>query len=160
MAASREKIKGRKESGRFLAIPFSVIEHPDFISLSSTAIRLLIEVSKQFNGKNNGALGAGFEIMRKRGFKSKTTLAKGLRELESAEFLIRTREGRFMNPGRRCALYALPWLAIDECPGKDLEVAPTQKPPRCFSAEIIKMPIPETGPTGTRNWTHKEKKYQ
>ncbi len=49
--------------------------------------------------------------------------------------IIKTRQGFFMNPGGRCALYALTWLPIDECQGKKLEVNSTTTPPRKFSME-------------------------
>lgn len=143
MAHSPEKSKGRKGSGRFAGIPHAVMHHPDYVALSANAVRLLLEMARQYNGHNNGDLSAPFSTMRKRGVvKSKTTLAKLLRELESKSFLICTRAWRLINPGGRCALFALTWLAIDECPGKDLEVKPTRTPPRTFTAAIIKMPCP------------------
>lgn len=158
MALSREKSKGRKSNGRFAGIPHSVMNHPDYFSLSANAVRLLLEMSRQYNGRNNGDLSAAWALMRPRGWKSETTLSRALHELLDKEFLLRTREGRFLNPGKQCALYALTWQAIDECPGKQLDTSATAIPFRAFSAEIIKMPSPETGVTGSRNWSHEAKK--
>jgi len=154
MARTPEKAKGRKANGRFAGIPHAVMNHPDYIALSASAIRLLLELSYQYNGHNNGALSAVFSSLHRRGFNSKTTLAKSLRELEEKRLMIRTRESRFLNPGRRCALYALTWLAIDECPGKELDVRPTAVPPRSFTVDTIKTPGPVYGPSGTSLWTH------
>lgn len=155
MVHSREKSKGRRSGGRFAGIPHVVMDHPDYIALCNSARSLLMELSRQYNGHNNGDLSAPFSTMRERGVvKSKTTLAKLLRDLEQRQLLIRTREWRFLNPGGRCALYALTWLAIDECPGKGLEVKPTRSPPRAFTAEIIKMPVSKIGTGGINNCDH------
>jgi len=160
MATTPEKSKGRKGSGRFAGIPHAVMNHPDYIGLCNSARSLLMEFSRQYNGHNNGDLSAPFSIMRERGVvKSKTTLAKLLRTLEKRQFLIRTREWRFLNPGGRCALYALTWLVIDDCPGKGLEVKPTRTPPRAFTAEIIKMPVSKIGTGGIKNCDHGAKSH-
>lgn len=158
MAHSREKAKGRRSGGRFASIPHAVMNHPDFPALSANAVRLLLEMARQYNGRNNGDLSAAWTLMRYRGFQSQTTLARALGELQDRGFIIRTREGRFINPGKRCALYAIAWHAIDECTGKQLEVRPTTTPPRSFTAEIIKMPSPETGATRSRNWSDEHQK--
>lgn len=149
MAAAREKSKGRRSTGRFAGIPHHVMKHPDYIASSNGARSLLLEFSLQFNGHNNGDLSAAFSVLKKRGFKSKTTLAKALRELEHRDLIRCSRPWRFLNPGSQCALFALTWLAVDECPGKGLELKPTRAPLRSFTAEIIKMPGPETVTSGT-----------
>jgi hypothetical protein len=159
MARQRERAKGRKEAGRFAGIPHAVMRHPDYIALSGNAVRLLLEMARQYNSHNNGDLSAAWTLMRERGFRSETTLTKAVHELMARNLLVRTREGRFINPGKQCALYALTWQAVDECPGKQLEIAPTATPLRSFTTEIIKMPAPETGATGPRNWSHGGKKH-
>lgn len=158
MAQTREKSKGRRSGGRFAGIPHAVMNHPDYVRLSANAVRLLLEMARQYNGHNNGDLSAAWALIRNRGFRSETTLTRALHELLDHRFLLRTREGRFINPGKQCALYAITWLAIDECPGKQLEVQSTATPVRSFTAEIIKMPTPETGATDPRNWSHRGKK--
>lgn len=152
MARTREKTKGRKDASAVAVVPHLVMRHADYIALSANAKSLLFEMAFQFNGHtNNGDLTAAWTVMRERGFKSQATLAKALAELLQREMLLRTREGRFINPGKRCALYALTWKPINECPGKDLEIGPTTKPWRTFTAEIIKMPSSETVSTRYRN---------
>lgn len=158
MARNRAGTKGRGGAGRYAGIPHAVMLHPDFIDLAPNAIRLLLEMARQYNGRNNGDLSAAWSLMQHRGFKSEPTLNKALHELLQRNFLVRTREGRFLNPGRLCALYALTWQAIDDCPGKNLEVASTAAPPRRFTAEIIKMPTVETEAIGYRNYSHEAKK--
>jgi DNA-binding PadR family transcriptional regulator len=63
---------------------------------------------------NNGDLTAAWRTMRVKGWASKATLYKALRELDATGFIIKTRQG-----GRRlCSLYAVTWRGIDECAGK------------------------------------------
>jgi len=102
---------------------------------------------RQYRGNNNGDLSASFTQAQKIGIGSKTTLAKALRELQDAGLVIRTREGYFTNPGGRCALYALAWLPIDECPDKDLEVKPTVTPRLKLSIKGNKKPGINCGPS-------------
>lgn len=132
MRKSRLKTKGRRETGRFTGIPHSVMKHHDYIGLSYSAKCLLFELAFQYNGYNNGNLTAAWSILSKRGWKSKATLSKALNELISQEFVKCSRVGWFANPGSRCALYAVTWHAIDECPGKHLEIASTIRPVRKF----------------------------
>lgn len=157
MARSRAKTKGRSDKERFTGIPHAVMKHQDWLNLSPNAIRLLIELAMQYNGRNNGDLTAAWTIMKERGFKSQSTLHDAVMCLLELRMLIRTREGRFCNPGKRCALYALTWQPIDECPGKQLEVGHTRTPPRQFSIEN-KKPSPQTGLIRYGNWIDTEVK--
>lgn len=160
MAQPRAKSKGRKESAPVTVIPHSVMNHPDYIALSSNARHLLMEMARQYNGyNNNGDLCAAWTLMKHRGFNSPTTLNAALKRLINNGFLIRTREGRFLNPGKQCALYAVTWKAIDECRGKRLEIQPTQKPMRVFSTAIIKTPCTETVSTQYRNCIEEAKTH-
>jgi hypothetical protein len=135
MARTRAKAKGRGDKPRFAGIPHHVMRHADYIGLSGSGLRLLLEMVLQYNGKNNGNLHAAWSLLKGRGFNSQTTLNKALAELLEKRFLVKTREGWFSNPGKRCALYAITWSAIDECPGKNLDVQSTHAPPRKFSLE-------------------------
>lgn len=147
----REKIKGRKESGRFVGLPFCVLKSNDYIGLSYKSKALLIDLALQYNGKNNGDLTAAFAILKKRGWVREATIFTAVQELMVANLIIRTREGKFQNPHRRCGLYALTWKPIDECIGKDLDVAPTTTPPRKFSLEKNKTPITQSVSSGYSN---------
>ena len=131
----REKAKNRRESGRFILIPHAVLTSSDYIGLSYKSKALLVDLAYQYNGRNNGDLTAALGYMQTRGWKRSATLTDAVKELMAANLIIKTREGKFQNPHSRCALYAMTWQQIDECEGKDLEVAPTATPPRKFSLE-------------------------
>ena len=132
MAKSTMNGKRRPVIKSFAGIPRIVMDTDDYKNLNGNAIKLLLELAYQYRGNNNGDLSATFSHMRKRGFKSKETLTNALRSLQGANLIIRTREGMFLNPGGRCALYALTWLPIDECKGKH-DLSPTVTPVRRFS---------------------------
>ena len=128
MALSRERVKGRKTKGRFLALPASVVDSDDYKSLSGNAVKLLMALLYQYRGKNNGDLSAAYTIMKGMGFVSKDTLQRAKNELLEKQLIIQTREGRFTNPGGVCALYALTWLPLDECGGKlDVSAIPARR---------------------------------
>ena len=148
MAQSRLKAKGRKETGRFVALPHAVMDSDDYKSLSGSAMKLLLCLLRQFNGRNNGDLSASFNHANTWGIGSKSTLSKALKELQERDMIICTREGRFLKPGGCCALYAVTWLAIDEC-GDKLEVSTTITPPRKFSLKRAENPVQKQYPQRT-----------
>lgn len=159
MAGTRDKrarAKGRRKSGPFLALPRVLTDSRDFRMLSGSALKALLMIATQFNGKNNGDLQATFALAREWGIASEATLAKAMRELRDAGMVLKTREGVFANPGRKCALYAVTWHRIDECEGK-LDVAATVTAPRSFSAERNGKPATETVASGYRNCSHRPK---
>jgi hypothetical protein len=139
------KTKQRYQLNSFAGIPRIVLDCPDYIGLPFSAKALLIEFCRQYRKDNNGDLTAAWSLMKTRGFHSKSTVKKIVEALLNANLIVRTREGKFSNPGGVCALYALSWLPIDECPGKGLDIQPTIKPPRPMSLEINKNPGPQNG---------------
>lgn len=122
MARSRMKSKGRRESGRFVALPIAVLESHAWQHCGPWACKLTVALAAQFTGRNNGNLCAALTIMKTAGFSSSQTLARALAEVEHFGLVVRTRQG-----GRNCpSLYALSWLAIDEGPH---DATPTRTPP-------------------------------
>lgn len=120
---SRKKHKGRRESGTFTLIPHAVQDSANFRSCSGSAIKLLMDLARQFNGNNNGDLCAAMRVLRPRGWTRDETVGHALRELRHYGLIQLTRQGGLHQP----SLFALAWLAIDECDGK-LECAATRVP--------------------------------
>ncbi len=156
MADKRKKQKGRASIGRYLALPYAVTSSDDFRSLSGSETKALLMVATQYNGSNNGDLQATHGLAKQWGIGSQQTLSKCIQSLLERRLIIRAREGYFLNPGRRCALYAVTWQAIDYCGGK-LDIAPTKTPPRCFSMEKNKKPSTETVASHYGNCSHDTK---
>lgn len=128
MSQSKKRaLRAAKESrgaGPFLAVPVAVLRSVAVASLSPHAAKLLWDIASQWRFGSNGDSGAAFEsVMRPRGWRSKATLSKCLKELQEKGLIIQTRQGTL----HKCSLYALGWLAIDDCGGK-LEVQATRTP--------------------------------
>lgn len=123
-----------------MAVPHALFDHPAFCELSPTALKTLLGLMRQYRGNNNGDLSASFTQAVKWKIGSKSSLVGALSLLQEIGFVVRTREGVFTNPGGRCALYALAWIPIDECPGKELEIGPTTTPSLKLSLVNSKKP--------------------
>lgn len=122
-AAQHRRHKGRREQGRFLALPSIIVDSPEWAALSAPEVKLLVDIFANFRGSNNGDLSCTWKLMEKRGWRSRDTLDKALRGLLEKGFLIQTRQG-----GRNlCNLYAITWHGVDECKGK-LDITPSPVP--------------------------------
>ncbi|MNZ80945.1 hypothetical protein D3C78_995990 [compost metagenome] len=146
MARKRLKSKGRAERGSFVAIPHALLNSEAFTGLTGTELKILFGLAGQYRGNNNGNLSAPHTQAKLWGVRSKTSLSNALDRLQQLGLIIRAREGAFLNPGGRCALYALAWLPIDDCPGKGLEVLPTSTPPLKLSMLRSRTPGPVSVP--------------
>jgi len=114
----------RREHGGFAALPHCLLASLVYINLSAHAVKLLNDLLAQFKGLNNGDLCLAWTIMKKRGWKSRDTLNKARKELLDVELILISRHG----DRKRSTLYALTFIAIDECKGK-LDVKETNTPP-------------------------------
>src|SRR5687767_4202288 len=104
----------RKDKGRgdyraitypgYLHLPDALTALEDFYSLNGSALRLLIYIARQYNGRNNGDLCATPSLLKQYGWNSNGQITEALRELIEKNLLILTRQG-----GLRmgCSLYAI-----------------------------------------------------
>jgi hypothetical protein len=113
-----------------LALPKALMEHQDFRELSPSATKVLMVLGCQYNGRNNGDLAATKSMLKSWGGMADGTLARALRQLKERNLILCTRTSYRRRDGQKCALYALTWMAIDQCPGKELEVKDTIVPKR------------------------------
>lgn len=130
MSRSRQKNKGRRDTGPFMALPHVVTDHPDYTSLAPRAVKALIDLGRQFNGYNNGDLALTWKMAHDRGWTSHDQYNKAMNELIDNNIILKTRQGG----KNRCNLFALTWHPIDDCKGK-LDCLPTITPPRKWSLE-------------------------
>lgn len=106
---------GRKSSKKresFVGIPKRVVASERYTGLSPHAVKLLIDICYQYNGRNNGPLTAAWAVLRQRGWKSTATLYKAKTELIAAGFICVTRMGRKVRSYP--TLVAVTWNGIDE----------------------------------------------
>ena len=123
------KAKGRRESGAFLAIPFSVITSDNYRKLSAKGVKLLFDVASQIRMKqggtiNNGDLCITVKVMKECGWNSRESLYLARDELIHYAFIeIKSRAMKI----NQCHLYAITFFSIDYCNGK-LDVKETKVP--------------------------------
>lgn len=121
------------------------MRHDNFKTLSGNSTKLLIDLLSQFKGKNNGDLCATWSLMRERGWNSRGTLAKALKDLLNRGWLIKTRQGG----KHQASLYGITWMPVDDCDGK-LDIAPTLIAADDWKdPEKIKKPAPYEGHINT-----------
>ena len=111
--------KGRRETGPFVPIPFSVLYSDNWRKLSAKASRLLMDVLSQLSMKeggtvNNGDLAITRSMMIDKGWTSAESLYLARDELVYYGFIVLTRQGGKNYP----SLYAVTFFAIDPCDGK------------------------------------------
>ena len=118
-----KEAKQKRGGGAFVPLPFAVLRSQAFARLSPYGMKLLCDLLSQYSLSNNGDLCAAWTLMRPRGWKSKETLSKAIKELLESEWIEVTRQG-----GRhKASLYAVTFFAIDECGGK-LDVKASRSP--------------------------------
>lgn len=147
-SAMRAKITGKGAGGSFTMLPHAVQNSENWLKLSPYAIKLFLDLMVQYKGHNNGDLCATWSMMEQRGWKSKATLQKALRELEHYGMLVKTRQG-----GRKLpSLYGATFHSIDECGGK-LDVRPG--PPLGTWKIPVSGPVPSSAKGG--GWAARKK---
>ena len=122
--AALKAAKLARGNGAFLPFRLDVLRSPALASLSPFASKLLLDIASQWSMGKNGDASVAFEkVLRVRGWRSKATLYKSLKELVASGLIIQTRQGSL----HECSLYALGWLAIDDC-GSKLDIKRTASP--------------------------------
>lgn len=123
MGNKRKNKKNRKSAHNFMRIFHPVMDSSAYLSLSYPAVKLLNDICRQYNGINNGDLCVAWTLMKERGWKSRATLFRAIRELEKKGFVVLSRQGGRNKPN----LYAVTQYSIDECKGK-LDINATHTP--------------------------------
>jgi hypothetical protein len=126
------------DGGSAFIIPVSLLRHPKWSSLSAHANKLVLDLGRQYSGRNNGYLLACWERMREWGWKSRETLALAVAECEHHALIVRTRQGGRNRPNR----YALTWWPIHEFDGDPLDTPKTFSPSNAWKAETGPFEIP------------------
>jgi hypothetical protein len=110
--------KDRRDPGRFIQVPLSVLDSTAYKSLSAHEVKLLWDIAAQYAGMNNGRLLAGWKFMNEsRGWKSPDTLNKARAALLDRCLIFRTRQGRMPNLS---SWYACCWWPLDHDPTMDV----------------------------------------
>ena len=97
--------RGRDPNGQHVRIYHHLLKSPAWIALSSSAMRLFLDMRMKLTSFNNGNIEAVYSELKHRGWNSRTTLYRALRELEGLGFIERTRQGGIASMSRICSLY-------------------------------------------------------
>lgn len=122
-SAKRAKFKGRAIGHSFFALRHDLLRSEQFGGLSGNAIKLLLFLAAQYNGRNNGNLSMPKKALLAAGWASEATAIRARDELLHADFIRISRHGS----GKLPNLFALDFLPVDDCPGKYLEIAAEYK---------------------------------
>jgi hypothetical protein len=134
-----QELAAKRGGGQYVPVPHHVLRSNAWTQLNAYEKALICDLLAQYNGLNNGDLCAAWTLMKKRGWKSKSTLSKAIKECREGGWIEVTRQG-----GRRKAsLYALSFYAIDDCKGK-LDVYATLRPSNLW---MKSEPPPDLTPT-------------
>lgn len=126
MGSPYAKAKGRRGGETFLALPHAVLKCDNYKQLSHIARSLLVDIARQYNGSNNGDLTACYSFLKERGWKSKTTISKHIKELIHYGMIIKVQAGGINCGGRkRPSLYAISWTKIDKIGYSDGHTEPS-----------------------------------
>ncbi len=123
MANGRNKTRRaatNRDSGGFVALPWSVLDCQAYARLSMHARALLLEVARQYHQDDNGRMLLSRAYMATRGWKSHDTLMKAKRELLDGGFIFETVLGHRPN---KASWYAVTWQTLDKFPGYDFGAA-------------------------------------
>lgn len=123
--ATRSKFKKeRRDPGRFIQVPLSVLDSVAYKTLSAHEVKLLWDIAAQYAGMNNGRMLAGWKYMHEsRGWKSPDTLNRAMAALIDRFLIFRTRQGRMPNLS---SWYACCWWPLDH--DEDMDVGPQALP--------------------------------
>jgi hypothetical protein len=119
---SKKRIDTSRDSGGFVAMPWTVLDSPAYLGLSHPAKALMWEIARQYVRDNNGRLLASRAYLKKRGWNSADTIARALKELIAAKLVHQTVQGHRPN---KASWYAVTWRTLDRMPGYDAGAANT-----------------------------------
>jgi hypothetical protein len=106
-------------------IPRLVVESEAYQALPDWAVRVLVAVACQYNGRNNGSLGLTESNFKRLGIRAAWHVYAGLRLLEEVGLVVRTEAGGTPLQGQ--ARYALTWRAMGPSGASAAETAHRRK---------------------------------
>lgn len=100
-----------RDSGGFVALPWSVLDCVAYRALSHPAKSLLIEFARQYVKDNNGRLLASTRFLKNRGWNSADVIHRAKLELVEAGLIYETVKGHRPN---KASWYAITWQNLDK----------------------------------------------
>ena len=91
----------KRDRGQFIALPYEMIKHPAFATLSSDAVRVLIEMHLGFYGINNGEISFSTRQAMKCLHSGSGRAKKAVDELQDHGFLVCHAQSSFNMKSRK-----------------------------------------------------------
>jgi hypothetical protein len=116
--SARNGARGWKKGGNgksYSQIIHAYFQSEQYAKLSPRAVKLLVDLTAQYRGTNNGDLTTAWSVMVRVGWKSKHLLYLAVQELEARGWIIRTRKGLRAKGHSSATLWALTFYGIDDC---------------------------------------------
>jgi len=113
----------KDEMGAHARLYDQIAHSPAWLASSCTARALYMQLRVKLKNHNNGNIEATLGTLKHAGFKSSSTLAKALRELETLGLIAKTRQGGITAGGRLCNLYRFTDKPMHDFPKQGLKAA-------------------------------------
>lgn len=105
-----------------IRIKLDILSSPAYIALEYSAKALYLDLRFKLRSSNNGNISASFNDLKHRGWRSPTTLAKALRQLEAIGLLAKTRKTiGVQNGSTLCNLYRFTDEPVNRRPDLQIE---------------------------------------
>ncbi|MEH0164457.1 hypothetical protein [Roseateles microcysteis] len=109
------------EMGAHARLYEKIAYSPAWLALSFSARALYMQLRVKLKQTNNGNIDATLSTLRHAGFKSSSTVAKVLRELEAVGLIAKTRQGGIAAGGRLCNLYRFTDKPVYDMPKQEVK---------------------------------------
>lgn len=118
VSKGRKASRDKRDGSSFALLPLVMLESAGYRAASHTARSLLVDMAKQYTGRNNGKLTACAKYLVPLGWRSNDVIVRARRELIDCCLILETRKGARPN---RAGWYALTWLDLDVTEGLDID---------------------------------------
>ncbi len=105
---------GRNETEQYVKISYAMVQSDAWRSLSHGALKVWFELRIRYNGRNNGKLSLSLDEGARLLGMSKSTIGRGLKELEVKGFIVKTKQGQWY--GRLATEYRVTDKSCDGVP--------------------------------------------
>jgi len=107
--------KGRSKAERFsfVRLPNYLLDSPAWLELTSPAKAILVQLSRRYNGFNNGKIGVTTETLSRECRVAKNTITSAIKILIEHGLLEITFKGSFNLKKTHASEYRLTWLKCD-----------------------------------------------
>lgn len=120
--------------GGHIRLYWALVDSPAWRALSWTDKGLYIAMRRKLKGSNNGNIEATLATLRHADITSPSTLAKGLRALQTLGLIAKTRQGGIAQGVKHCSLYRFTDEAVFDHPKLGIAALPATNEWRAFQS--------------------------